>query len=84
MQFAGIAKFGKFAILQSLKRAEKSPGEPGGVKVTPKINRRMDFRCLGKHLHQLQQRETDGTQILRRINNRVCHQMANNKLLSLF
>jgi hypothetical protein len=84
MKFAGIAKFAKFAILQSLQRAQKSPGEPGRVKVIPKINRRMDFRFPGKHLHQLQLRGTACTQILHRINNRVCHQKANNKLLSLF
>ncbi len=84
MKIARIAKFAKFAILQSVQRAQKSPGEPGRVKVIPKINRQMDFRCPGKLLHQLQLRGIAGTQILRRINNRVCHQKANNKLLSLF
>ena len=49
-----------------------------------KINMRTDFRCPGKHLHRLQLRETDDTQILRRINNRFYHQKANNMLLSLF
>ena len=33
----------KFAILQSLQSAQKSPGEPGRMKVIPKINRQMDF-----------------------------------------
>ena len=63
----------------------KNPGSPGLYdKNTLKISRQMDFQCPGKLLHQLRLRETDGTQILRRIGNRFCHQMANNKLLSLF
>jgi len=43
------------------------------------ISRRMDCRCPGKLLHQLQLRGTVGTRLRHRIYNKACHRMANSR-----